>query len=58
MGNRGDRVLQQQPAGLDEYLKEFLKRATASWVAALLEHAGVLSIDRSRPTHVKLNPAW
>jgi hypothetical protein len=49
---------QSQPGSLDEYLKAFLKRTTAGWVAVLLEHAGVLSIDRNRPAHVKLNPGW
>jgi hypothetical protein len=43
---------------LDEYLKTFLKRATAGWVAVLLERAGVLTLDRSQPARVKLNPGW
>jgi hypothetical protein len=44
-----------QPGSLDEYLKRFLKRATAGWVAVILEKAGVLEIDRSRPARVKLS---
>ncbi|HEU5031541.1 MAG TPA: hypothetical protein VFV01_41955 [Spirillospora sp.] len=43
---------------LDEHLKRFLKRATAGWVAVLLEEAGVLSIDRSSPSRVKLLAGW
>ena len=33
---------------LDAYLKCFINRATAGWVAALLERAGVVQIDRGR----------
>jgi hypothetical protein len=47
-----------QPGSLDEYLKSFLKRATAGWVAVVLERAGVLTIDRSRPARVKLSAGW
>ncbi len=47
-----------QPGSLDEYLKAFLKRATAGWVAVVLERAGVLTIDRSRPARVKLRSDW
>lgn len=43
---------------LDEHLKRFFKRATAGWVAVLLEEAGVLSIDRSPPSRVKLRADW
>jgi hypothetical protein len=39
---------------LDEYLKKHIKRATAGWVAALLEAAGVVEIDRRRPARVRL----
>jgi hypothetical protein len=39
---------------LDAYLKRFINRATAGWVAALLERAGVVQIDRSRPSRVRL----
>jgi hypothetical protein len=47
-----------QPGSLDEYLKSFLKRATAGWVAVVLERAGILMIDRSRPARVKLCSGW
>ena len=46
------------PGSLDEYLKHFLKRATAGWVAVVLERAGVLAIDRSQPARVKLCTGW
>lgn len=39
---------------LDGYLKRHIKRATAGWVAVLLEKAGVLRIDRERPARVQL----
>ena len=39
---------------LDGYLKAWIKRATAGWVAALLEAAGVAEIDRGRPARVRL----
>jgi len=47
-----------QPGSLDEYLKSFLRRATAGWVAVVLERAGVLVIDRSRPARIKLSSGW
>lgn len=47
-----------QPGSLDEYLKRFLKRATAGWVAIVLERAAVITVDRSRPARVKLRPGW
>jgi hypothetical protein len=39
---------------LDAYLKGCVKRATAGWVAAVLEAAGVVEIDRRRPATVRL----
>jgi hypothetical protein len=47
-----------QLGSLDAYLKRFLKRATAGWVAVVLEKASVLEIDRSRPARVKLRAGW
>jgi hypothetical protein len=58
MGSCWQRVLDTGPGTLDEYLKTYLKRATAGWVAVVLEHAGVVAIDRSRPARVKLNSRW
>jgi hypothetical protein len=40
---------------LDGYLKTCLKRATAGWVAVVLERAGVVDIDRERPARVRLS---
>lgn len=42
------------PATLDGYLKEWINRGTAGWVAAVLEKAGVVEIDRNRPMRVRL----
>jgi hypothetical protein len=47
-----------QPGRIDEYLKSFLKRATAGLVAVVLERAGVLVINRSRPARVMLHSGW
>jgi hypothetical protein len=46
------------PGTLDAHLKQYLTRATAGWVAALLERAGVLAIHRERPARVGLRPGW
>ncbi len=47
-----------QPGSMDEYLKSYLKRATAGWVVVVLERAGVLVINRSRPARVMLRSGW
>lgn len=39
---------------LDGYLKAYVNRATAGWVAAVLEAAEVLEIDRRRPARVRV----
>lgn len=44
------------PQTLDGYLKRCIKRATAGWVAVILERAGVVEIDRSRPIKVRVKP--
>jgi hypothetical protein len=46
------------PDTLDGYLKSCLKRATAGWVAAVLERAGVVSIKRARPAAVQLRSGF
>lgn len=43
---------------LDAHLKRYIKRATAGWVAVVLESAEVLEIDRSRPARVRVAPGW
>ena len=40
--------------GLDGYLKGWIKRQTANYVAVVLERAGVLELDRERPAQVRL----
>ena len=47
-----------QPGSLDEHLKRYTKRATAGWVAVVLEKAAVITIDRSRPARIRLRPGW
>jgi hypothetical protein len=45
------------PGTLDAYLKLHVRRATAGWVAALLEAAGVVQIDRRPPARIRLASA-
>jgi len=40
--------------GLDGYLKRWIKRQTANYVAVVLERAGILELDRERPAQVRL----
>ena len=40
---------------LDGYLKQFVNRATAGWVAALLERAGIVTVDSSPPATLRLS---
>lgn len=46
------------PGTLDGYLKTVVKRATAGWVAVVLERAGVVELDRSRPAKVRLRSGF
>jgi len=39
---------------LDGYLKLWIKRATAPWVAVALETAGLVEINRSKPARLRL----
>jgi hypothetical protein len=50
----GQHQVDGNPGTLDEHLKGCIKRTTAGWVASLLEQAGVLVIERSRPARVRL----
>ena len=43
-----------QPGSLDAYLKDCTETATAGWVAAVLERAGIVEIDRTPPASVRL----
>lgn len=38
---------------LDGFLKQHVNRLTAGWVAVLLEKAGVVEIERTRPAYVR-----
>jgi hypothetical protein len=40
--------------GLDGYLKQWVKRQTANYVAVVLERAGIVELDRERPARVRL----
>lgn len=42
------------PGTLAAHLKRYLTRATAGWVAVVLEEAGVVELDRARPARVRL----
>jgi hypothetical protein len=44
--------------GLDGYLKGWIKRQTANYVAVVLERASVLELNRERPAHVRLSDRW
>jgi hypothetical protein len=44
------------PGTLDAILKRHVKRATAGWVAAVLEAAGLVEIDRREPTRLRRRP--
>ena len=46
------------PSTLDGYLKNCIKRATAGWVAVVLERSGVVEIDRGRPARVRLSRSF
>ena len=41
------------PRTLDGFLKGYIKRATAGWVAAVLEAAGLVEIDGGHPAKVR-----
>lgn len=43
---------------LDAHLKRYLTRATAGWVAVVLEEAGIIELDRARPARVRLKAGW
>lgn len=44
--------------GLDGYLKGWIKRQTANYVAVVLERAGVVELNRDRPAQVRLADCW
>jgi len=42
------------PGTLDEYMKGWINRGTAGWVAAVLEKVGIVEVDRNRPIRVRI----
>lgn len=50
----GRHEVQGRPGTLDGYLKGYVNRTTAGWVAVLLETAGVVEIVHSRPARVRI----
>jgi hypothetical protein len=50
----GRRDVMGNPGTLDGYLKDYMKRDTAGWVAALLESAGVVELERGRPGRMRV----
>ena len=47
-----------KPGTLDSYLKQFVNRATAGWIAAVFEESGIIEIDRARPARVRLKEGF
>jgi hypothetical protein len=45
---------QSAPGTLSAHLKAYVSRETANWVAVVLEQAGVLELDRTRPVRARL----
>jgi hypothetical protein len=43
---------------LSGYLKQFVNRETANWVAVVLDKAGVIELDRSRPLSARLSDGF
>lgn len=54
----GGYTRERDPDTLDGYLKQFVDRATAGWVAALLDRSGVVVIDPDRPATLKLSQSF
>jgi hypothetical protein len=51
-----NRDVNGNPGTLDAYLKSYLKRQTADYVAVVLERADVVQLDRERPGRLRLAP--
>jgi hypothetical protein len=43
---------------LSGYLKQYVNRETANWVAVVLGEAGVIELDRSRPVKARLRSGF
>lgn len=51
-------TMDRVPGTLDGHLKQSIARATAGWVAVVLEKAEVVHLDRTPPAKVELAPKW
>lgn len=54
----GSYSLDDDTTTLSGYLKQFVNRETANWVAVALTEAGVLDLDRSRPIRARLRAGF
>ena len=45
------------PNTFDEYMKKYIKRATANYIAVVLKKADIVEIDRRRPLRIRLKPS-
>jgi hypothetical protein len=43
-----------RPGTLEAYIDNFISRSASNYVAAVLEHVGLVEIDRQRPSKVRL----
>lgn len=50
----GGYTVNGDPATLDGFLKQYVNRAVAGWVAVILESAGLVRINRDRPATVRV----
>jgi hypothetical protein len=53
-----NRDVSGNPDTLDWYLKQYVTRQTANYVAVLLSRAEVLELRAERPARVRLSSAW
>lgn len=53
-----NRDVRGNPATLDWYLKQHVRRQTANYVAVLLARAKVVELMTATPARVRLSPSW
>lgn len=53
-----NRDVRGNPETLDWYLKQYVARQTANYVAVLLHRAGVVDLITERPARVRLSSNW
>ena len=49
---------ESDPRSLSGYLKQFVHRETANWVAVVLDKSDVIELDRSRPLSARLRSGF